>query len=529
MDEKTRIQRRQLLKLAGLSAGLAVSPNCVLAKRSTLKTRKHSTNFQPDVEINLTLKPDQVAILKGTKTRIWKITGKLIKGPATALVNHPSSYQGPTLRLHKGQKIRITLSNRLPSASILHWHGMHVPSEMDGNPRDAIDTGDTYVYEFEVRNRAGTYWYHAHTHNYTGMQVYKGLAGLLLVSDNEEQALQLPETDYDISLVIQDRKFNRNNQLIYVNHMMQRMRGFFGNQILINGYPDFTLPVEARSYRLRLLNGSNSRIYKLGWDHGLPITVIGTDGGLLEQPVTRPYLLLAPSQRREIWVDFSDFRIDTELTMHSLDFETGLQHHMMGGMMARRHGGMMGKGMMGHDKSEFGNHFPVFKVKVTKNAHSNTKLPQRLTGIDSLSIKDASNAESPRTITLSMQHMSAFLNGRSYKMNDVRPDEKIPVNSLQYFEIDNDSTGMMTMPHPIHLHGEPFQIVKRRINPNFNDAYKTINQGFVDSGWHDTVLIMPGEKVTILKPFSDYKGLFMYHCHNLEHEDLGMMRDFQIV
>ncbi|MCH9698096.1 MAG: multicopper oxidase domain-containing protein [Gammaproteobacteria bacterium] len=527
MDEKTRFQRRQLLKFAGLNAALAVSPDCVFAK-SRLKTRKPSTGFRPDVEIKLTLKPDQVTIFKGAKTRIWTISGELIKGPVTALENHSTSYLGPTFRLHKGQKVRIILSNRLPSASILHWHGMHVPSEMDGNPRDAIDTGETYVYEFEIRNRAGTYWYHAHTHDYTGIQVYKGLAGLMLVSDDEEQALQLPKTEHDIPLMIQDRTFNTNNQLSYVTHMMQRMRGFLGNQILINGDPDYTLPVEARAYRLRLLNGSNSRIYKLGWNNELPITVIGTDGGLLEQPVTLPYLMLAPGQRREIWVDFSRFKTGTELTMRNLDFQIGMQHRMMGGMRPGHRGGMMGRGMTGHNKSQLGNSFPVFKVQVTKRATTHDDLPLRLSHIDALSIKNASNSGSPRTITLSMRHMSALLNGRSYTMNDIQPDERIPVNTLQYFELDNDSTGMMSMPHPMHFHGEPFQIVKRQINPGLHHAFQTVREGFIDSGWHDTVLIMPGEKITLLKPFNDYKGLFMYHCHNLEHEDLGMMRDFQI-
>lgn len=527
MDEKIRFQRRQLLKFAGLSTALSVSPNCVFAK-SRLKARIPSTNFQPDVDIKLTLKPDQVAIFKGTKTRVWRIAGELIKGPITALEHHPSSYLGPTIRLYKGQKVRITLNNHLPSASILHWHGMHVPSDMDGNPIHAIDTGETYVYEFVVQNRAGTYWYHAHTHDYTGIQVYRGLAGLMLVCDDEEQALPLPKTDYDIALVIQDRTFNQHNQLRYVNHMMQRMRGFLGDQILINGHADYTRSVEARAYRLRLLNGSNSRIYKLGWDNGQSLTIIGTDGGLLEQPVTLPYLMLAPGQRRELWVDFSGFKTGTELTMRNLDFQIGIQHPMMGGMRSRHRGGMMGRSMMGHGMSQLGNDFPVFKVQVTKRATSNNNLPQRLSRIDTLSVKDASNSRSPRLITLSMRHMSALLNGRSYKMNDIRPDERIPVNSLQYIEFDNDSTGMMTMPHPMHLHGEPFQIVKRQINPDLHDNYKTVNEGIIDSGWQDTVLIMPGEKITVLKPFNDYKGLFMYHCHNLEHEDLGMMRDFQI-
>jgi FtsP/CotA-like multicopper oxidase with cupredoxin domain len=115
-------------------------------------------------------------------------------------------------------------------------------------------------------------------------------------------------------------------------------------------------------------------------------------------------------------------------------------------------------------------------------------------------------------------------------MNDIRPDEVIPVNSLQLMQLDNGYRGGhgMAMPHPMHLHGEQFQIVKREVNIRHQHSHATVAEGLVDSGWKDTTLVMPGERVTFLKPFNDFKGLFMYHCHNLEHEDMGMMRDFLI-
>jgi FtsP/CotA-like multicopper oxidase with cupredoxin domain len=205
---------------------------------------------------------------------------------------------------------------------------------------------------------------------------------------------------------------------------------------------------------------------------------------------------------------------------------------MMGGRgMGMMGGGMMGgrgMGMMGNNALPRGSKSSVFKIRVTKKTRENDDLPSRLRTITPLRLKDAANTDNPRTITLSMRHMSALLNGRSYKMNDVRADEIIPVNSLQLMQFDNEMHGMMAMPHPMHLHGEQFQIVKRELAPRSKSAYKTVSAGLVDSGWHDTVMVMPGEKVTFLKPFNDYKGMFMYHCHNLEHEDLGMMRDFRI-
>lgn len=199
----------------------------------------------------------------------------------------------------------------------------------------------------------------------------------------------------------------------------------------------------------------------------------------------------------------------------------------MGGMMGARRGGMMGGGAL-----PLGGDYPVLKIRVVSRARDNDSLPDRLTTIKPLRLEDAANAGNARRITLSMRHMSALLNGRSYKMNDIKPDEVIPVDTLQLLEFDNGfhggMHGMMAMPHPMHLHGEQFQIVKREVNSRFQNHFDSVSAGLVDSGWKDTVLVMPGEKVTLLKPFNDFKGLFMYHCHNLEHEDLGMMRDFLI-
>ncbi|MGR9044614.1 MAG: multicopper oxidase family protein [Gammaproteobacteria bacterium] len=524
-------QRRRFLKYTGLTAAAVSSPALLSATNAGYKNQP-TPNFIPDVEIELKQEVVSIPIFKGKRTRVWKVYGKVITGAENAVENHPGTYLAPTIHLHKGQKVRIYLKNNVPAESILHWHGLHVPADMDGNPIYAVNHGETYVYEFEILNRAGTYWYHAHTHNVTAKQVYSGLAGLFIVSDDEEQSLGLPGGKYDVPLVIQDRSFDDQNQLVYANHMMQRMQGFLGNRIFVNGEPDFELPVETRAYRLRLLNGSNSRIYKLAWDDGSPFTVIGVDGGLLERPEQYPYLMLGPAERRELWIDFSGCKVGAELTLRSIPYDASRHGMMGGGMMGGRRGGMMGGHRMSGGELPLGGDYPLFKVKIVKQSQSRDLLPKRLTVLKPLHYEDAANAGKPRTITLSMRHMSALLNGRSYHMNDVRADEIIPVNTLQAIEFDNGyhggMHGMMAMPHPMHLHGEPFQIVKREINSRHRGGYETVAAGLVDSGWKDTVLVMPGERVTLLKPFNDFKGLFMYHCHNLEHEDLGMMRDFLV-
>ncbi len=540
MKFKINNQRRKFLQYSGISAAAATYPT-LLNAASPGAVNKATANFNPDVEIELTMDVVKIPILSGPKTKVWKVFGKVLKGSHNSVENLSGTYLAPTLHFHSGQKVRIFLKNNLPAQSILHWHGLHVPSNMDGNPMYAINHGETYVYEFEILNRAGTYWYHSHAHGVTAKQVYSGLAGLIIVSDKQEQALNLPKGKFDVPLVIQDRSFDGNNQLSYSNHMMQRMQGFLGNQILVNGQPDFTLSVEKRSYRLRLLNGSNSRIYKLAWDDESPIIVIGTDGGLLEHPEKLPYLMLAPAERVELWIDFGNKTIGTELMLRSIPFEGASMHGgMMGGMgggMMGRRGNMMGGrsrgmgGMMSGTSLPAGSDYPILKVKVIKKSQNNDPLPTRLTPITPLRLRDAANVNNPKTIILSMRHMSALLNGRSYKMNNVQPDEVMPLNSLQVLTFDNGFDrryGMMAMPHPMHIHGEQFQIIKRKVNYYSKKNYNTVSAGFVDKGWKDSVLVMPGEKVTILKPFNDFKGLFMYHCHNLEHEDMGMMRDFLV-
>ncbi|MFU8790309.1 MAG: multicopper oxidase family protein [Methylobacter sp.] len=532
MKTPTDLQRRKLLKYAAIGiAGAATYPGWAQTG-GFVRVNAPSADFLPDVELELTMNTADVPVLKGEKTHVWKVTGKVITGSANVLDNNEGTYLAPTLRFKKGQKVRIILNNNLPAQSILHWHGLHVPANMDGNPMYAIDRGQTYIYEFEILNRAGTYFYHAHTHGVTARQVYSGLAGLLIVSDDQEQALNLPGGDFDVPLVIQDRSFDEKNQLSYSAHMMQRMQGFLGEQILVNGRPDFVLPVSTHAYRLRLLNASNSRIYKLAWDDGTPLTVIGVDGGLLEKPEQHAYVMLAPGERLELWMDFSGRAVGSELNLRSLEFAAA-SHGGMGMMGGRGRMGMMGGGMMSFSTLPSGSDYPILKVRVTKKEQGSDTLPKALTPITALSVKNAANAANPRTITLSMRHMSALLNGRSYKMNDIQPDEMIPVNSLQLIEFDNGFSGggmhgMMDMPHPMHLHGEQFQIVKREVSARAGDNYTSVSSGFINSGWKDTVLVMPGEKVTILKPFNDFKGLFMYHCHNLEHEDMGMMRDYLI-
>ncbi|MCB1948914.1 MAG: multicopper oxidase domain-containing protein [Burkholderiales bacterium] len=528
------ISRRKFLQYTALGTLASTMPGLSWAE-NRIMNQDPDKNFKPDVELELYAQNAEVPILPGAHTHVFQYTGKLLKGPAGTLKTLPG-YLGPILNFERGQKIRIFFYNQISEPVITHWHGLHVPQKMDGHPMYEILNGERYVYEFEVDNPAATYWYHSHTHEMTATQVYQGLAGLITVRDAAEQKLELPADEYEIPLVIQDRTFTNGNQLHYLHGRHRRMMGFLGDTILVNGQVNHSIPVKTRAYRLRLLNGSNSRIYKLGWDDGTPLTVIGTDGGLLEKPETFPYVMLAPAERVELWMDFSGRKPGSELTMQSLTYKGGGAH--MGGM--GRMGGMSGGIPQGKS-------FSIVKFNITEQVGDSPSLPEKLVSIRRLSTQDLTSPAKTVPIEIGMRHMLFQLNDQTFRMYDHQEIERIPVNSIQKIRIfhegrmggDRHGGGMggrrgmgmmgmmLSLPHPIHLHGQQFQIVSRKQNES-NSAYDTIKQGFIDKGWKDTILVMPGEDIEIIKPFEDYTGLFLYHCHNLEHEDLGMMRNFEV-
>ncbi|MFZ2726755.1 MAG: multicopper oxidase domain-containing protein [Methylococcaceae bacterium] len=544
MFQSTVSRRQFLMSSLGLLA-LAGLPQLASAMQgmSKLSPNKASANFKPDVELELWCKYNSVAILKGQATQLMQYSALLLKGPENTITEIAGSYLGPIIRLYKGQKVRIHLHNALSEPTVTHWHGLHVRAEMDGHPQYAINSGEVLVYEFEVVNRASFNIYHPHPHNATASQVYHGLAGGIIINDDEEKALELPAGEYELPIVIQDRLFDKNNQLIYARNMHQRMTGFYGDRILVNGHADFSCEVASRAYRLRVLNGSNARIYKLAWDDGTPITVIGVDGGLLEQPETKPYVMLAPGERLDVWADFSGRAVGSELTLRSLAFS---------GVLPRM-GMMMGGGSL-----PVGSDYPIFTAKVTRQVSDSPKLPTQLSKLPRHSLDDTANPSKPLPISISEAPMAMLLNGRAYEFNTPQASERVKLNSIQLIEIahDHQSGGMggmnhgggmgmgrmsgmrggmggmgmmnMMMAHPIHLHGQAFSILSRSIAKEQEADYATVREGFINSGLKDTVLVMPNETVRIIKPFQDFKGLFMFHCHNLEHEDMGMMREYLV-
>lgn len=540
MTIKNNYNRRQFLQSSALAFAAATFPKTLLANMEMGTVKSVATpGFNPDVEIEFTAFKTAVPILNGNKTNVYKYDAKLLKGPTGTVQSLGDTYLGPRLNLLHGQKVRVFFKNELGEPNIIHWHGLHVVQKSDGHPMYAINSGQTFVYEFEMMNPAGTSFYHTHTHGMTARQVYKGMAGMITVSDANEKKLELPHGEYDLPLVIQDRTFDENNQLVYVHSMHDRMLGFLGSTILVNGQPNKEFEVKSRAYRFRALNGSNSRIYKLGWDDGTPLVAIGTDGHLLETPETKPYIMMAPGERVDLWLDFSGRAVGSKLVMYSLPYQ-GLMPAMGKMQQGRGRGrmgmGMMGMGMMSHGGLGQGDKFPIATFKVTAKVSDSPKLPQHLSTIKRFTDADVDNAGNPIPIGLSMGHMSPRINGRSFAMDKVDAAEKVALGSHKKIRIFHEHTeggmgmmgGMMHMAHPIHLHGQQYQVISRKTTHVNAENYATVSEGFLDKGWKDTVLLTPGEEIEIIKPFEDYTGLFLYHCHNLEHEDLGMMRQFYV-
>ena len=346
MNSQSKITRRDFFKYSAIGSALLLSTTAgvrpLFSLADTMKRTPEYHEKQVDLEMILKAEFDRVALFPGQMTKVLRYRAELIKGDVDTVKLIEGSYLGPIINVRRGHRVRIHFQNGIHEKSIVHWHGLHVPEEMDGQPRYAVEPGGSYSYEFTVKNHAGTYWYHPHPHRLTGPQTYFGLAGLFIVSDDASDALELPTSVRDIPLVIQDRMFDSNNQLLYLTGgMMSRMTGFHGDRILVNGKYDHETVVSPNPYRLRLLNGSNARIYKLAWDDNTPLTIIGTDGGLLEKPLNRPYLMLSPGERVELWVDFSRLRKGSKRTLMGLPFQDSYFSDNMGPMHGRS---MMGQG-----------------------------------------------------------------------------------------------------------------------------------------------------------------------------------------
>ena len=274
---------------------------------------------------------------------------------------------------------------------------------------------------------------------------------------------------------------------------------------MVNGRETPTLEFEPRPHRLRILNGSNSRIYHLAWSDNSPLTVIGSDGGLLDAPVTLDSVMLGPGERVELWENFGAPGSRPDRHLVSKPFNGWGTARVMRGVIPN------------------GAPFDILKTRVG-DGEDRSAIPGDFPAITPYDAADAINAGSPKRFVIEMNHMVGLINGRRFAMGEVLPYETVKMGTMELWDFVNPFQGMgmmgQPMPHPMHLHGKQFQVVERTGGSGLSH---------MDDGWKDTVLVMPGQRVRIAVRFDDHPGLFLYHCHNLEHEDMGMMRNFRVV
>lgn len=444
-------------------------------------------------------------------TDAMDITLRAVKGKTsffgtqnpTLTLGYNGSYLGPTIKVERGQTLHAKVINGLDEDTTLHWHGVKVEGHKDGGPHYTFAPGETWEVSFPVDQPAATLWYHPHPHGRTGKQVYMGLAGVLIVEDDISRNLDLPDNygKNDIPLVIQDKRFSRNGELVYLTHMMDTIHGMMGDVPVVNGIYNPYLEVEREMVRFRLINGSNARVFDLFFQNNRTFWQIASDGGLLSNPVQTRVLTLAPGERAEILVDFSSSQYGDRAVLRSREFE-------------------------------------ILTCLVNNNEEiKRSFIPWELIQIEPV---DTSRVVRNRTFVLSGMGPMVSINGRQFDLD--RIDEMVKLNDTEIWEIRNEmfqggpmggnmmrGMGRMgrmmgrgmpmasAMAHPFHIHGVQFRVIERDgSDPPINER-----------GWKDTILVYPYETVRVLVQFQK-KGKFVYHCHILEHDDMGMMGSFVV-
>ncbi len=493
-----------------------------------------------DKAIELTMQAGQMEILPGISTPTWGFNGP---------------YLGPTVRMRKGQHVPLVYRNHLSETIAVHGHGLHVPGDVDGGPQQEIAPGESWSPVLPIRQQASTSWYHPHTHGSTGKQVNNGLAGLLIIDDENSDALSLPATYGvdDIPVIVQDRTLDGRGRLVYSLDDVDEEDGFMGETLTVNGISNPLLQVPAGLVRLRLLNGSNARFYRFRFDDDRTFHKVATDGGFLETPVPLTELIMLPGERNEIVVDFSNGRPamlmsgpkDSPDRRRDRDQDgdrrnrDGDRRRGEGGDRDRRRdddGGRGRDGGRGFWAGGMNDSFQVLEIQVDPELPAfRGELPTKMNTIER---PTQFSSRPDRTFLLTMelgddnrrglersrqessgQHghahghtMSMAINGQMMDMDVI--NERVRKGVWERWRVENDEGH-----HPFHVHGCSFLVLSRDGRP----------VGEEDAGWKDTVWV--DNSTDFLVRF-DYEATerypYMYHCHILEHEDMGMMGQFTV-
>lgn len=416
---------------------------------------------------------------------------QIIPGLApTTVWTYNGSMPGPTIRQPQGRDVRVRQHNALSVPVSTHLHGGDVPPTSDGHPLDLIEPGGTKEYLYPGLHPAASLWYHDHAIHDTGRNVYMGLAGNYLITSAAEQALPLPKGKFDIPLGIQDKFFLRDGSIVYPRHDGVRPleQGVFGDVILVNGTPKPFLRVARRKYRFRLLNCSNARVYRFRLSTGEPFVAIQTDGGYLPHPVTTPEVEMAPSERLSVVIDFSRYPIGTKIVLQNVMDEVP------------------------GDPFDAAKTRQVMRFDVVADADDPSSVPADLLPLPEA--LDPSQSVATRTFKFAR-------NGGEWTINDLpyeadRIDAFPKLGTVETWRFVNGGGGWW---HPIHVHLVEFQVLNRIGRPL--QPY--------ERGPKDTILLRSNEEATVAMRWQHFAGLYVMHCHNVEHEDFDMMTNIQVV
>ena len=441
------------------------------------------------------------AIFSGSTLTVAGGAYDLGAGARSGALLYNGLWPSPLIRVSAGTALDITLQNQLTESTNVHWHGLAAAPGMDGHPSELVTPAANKRYTFAVNERPGTYWYHPHPDGATARQAYNGLAGMLIVDDGNDAARGLPTGVRDIPLVLADKRVS-NGALIYQPSFMDIMTGWLGNVLTVNGTAGPVIAnVEPAIVRLRLLNASNARILNPALANGRSFWLIGTDGGLLTAPVAVNNLMLAPGERADVLLD--------------LRGDAGQTIKFVSAAFSAMGSGVMGSGMMGSAPPQ-GSAFDLLNFAVSSAPAANAgSVPVAFAPI----VRYASTAAMVSRVfeLTTMNGMSSTLHRINNLAYDVaRIDFVARRGELERWQFINRGTE----PHPMHVHGTQFQVVSR-------DGI-AVRRFPTDQGWKDTVLVRPAESVEIVLRFS-VSGNYVLHCHNLEHEDNGMMLNFNVV
>jgi FtsP/CotA-like multicopper oxidase with cupredoxin domain len=464
--ERLAVPRRSFARDTPSAPLVAVPVRDTLASPPILENRSREAHT---VEVTLTAVRTRLSLVPGMETDAYAYNGVV---------------PGPTLEAREGDHVIIHFRNELPEETTVHWHGLHIPSVMDGSPFQPIPAGKQVDIEFTIPvGTAGTYWYHPHALHRAQSQVARGLYGALIVRADDDPLRSLPEK----LLVLGDNRFRADGSVDLVEDDSPEGRidfenGREGDVLFVNGQVLPTIELRpGEVQRWRVVNASAARVYRLAMS-GVEMLHVGSDGGLFGKPIAVNEILVASSERVELLVRGTGAPGSTTV-LQDLPYDRYIPQTRPADWKETRE---------------------LVRVQYTSDAViTPPPIPSSLRHIEPI---DTTDIATTRVFVLTQ----GFINNKAMDMN--RVDEHASLGTTEIWEIEN----LVGMDHPFHLHGFSFQVLDRNGVP---EPYRS---------WKDTVNVPKHESVRVVVRFDDFPGKWMYHCHILEHEENGMMGILEI-